>query len=42
MRIAILFALVIAQTNCKEFHIEGIPTDRPLNIAHRGSSGSNF
>jgi len=39
MKAVVLFALVIAQINCKEFQIAGIPTDRPLNIAHRGSSG---
>ena len=42
MKILVLLALLIAKTNCKEFHIEGIPSDRPLNIGHRGSSGFNL
>ena len=42
MKTLVLLALLITNINCKEFHIEGIPSDRPLNIGHRGSSGLNF
>ena len=42
MRTVILLSLIITNIYCKEFHIEGIPSDRPLNIGHRGSSGLNF
>ena len=42
MKTLVLLALLIKSINCKEFHIEGIPSDRPLNIGHRGSSGLNF